>query len=294
MRRRALSAEARAAQIQREFEHKVALLDATVREALDRKLDRPQPLRHPPVQAEVVLRELQAYHPDDPFAIPIGWQVSADGQPDLLTASLHGESDFFTGNVMITAMTRWGKNILECLITICLFACRHGCRSSILMVRAGWESVAWGGAQLARAGLRDTEIPGAIQALDNLRRERMTLLARYEVTKWEELSADVRPPADLGCNELTLLEQVWQGARGRGWRPSRRRWLGAFAIASLCRTRPTGTGWRRNVGLAIAGGQVSRDADKPNLGLSTAEIKERGAPTVRTAGAVLVYGAALP
>ena len=39
-----------------------------------------------------------------------------------------------------------------------------------------------------------TEIPGAIQALDNLRRERMTLLARYGVTKWEELSADVRPP----------------------------------------------------------------------------------------------------
>ena len=52
--------------------------------------------------------------------------MSADGQPDLLTASLHGESDFFTGNVMITAMTRWGKNILECLITICLLlACRH-------------------------------------------------------------------------------------------------------------------------------------------------------------------------
>jgi len=30
------------------------------------------------------------------------------------------------------------------------------------------------------------------------------------------------------------------------------------------------------VGLAIAGGQVSRDADKPNLGMSTTEIKDRG------------------
>jgi hypothetical protein len=36
------------------------------------------------------------------------------------------------------------------------------------------------------------------------------------------------------------------------------------------------TGWRRQIGLAVAGGQVSRDADKPNLGMSTAEIKERG------------------
>ena len=36
------------------------------------------------------------------------------------------------------------------------------------------------------------------------------------------------------------------------------------------------TGWRRQIGLAVAGGQVSRDADKPNLGMSTAEIKDRG------------------
>ncbi len=36
------------------------------------------------------------------------------------------------------------------------------------------------------------------------------------------------------------------------------------------------TGWHRQIGLAIAGGQVSRDADKPNLGMSTAEIKDRG------------------
>ncbi|WP_129678019.1 hypothetical protein [Candidatus Chloroploca sp. Khr17] len=36
------------------------------------------------------------------------------------------------------------------------------------------------------------------------------------------------------------------------------------------------TGWRRQIGLAVAGGQVSRDAGKPNLGMSTAEIKERG------------------
>jgi hypothetical protein len=36
------------------------------------------------------------------------------------------------------------------------------------------------------------------------------------------------------------------------------------------------TGWRRQIGLAVAGGQVSRDADKANLGMSTTEIKDRG------------------
>ena len=35
--------------------------------------------------------------------------------------------------------------------------------------------------------------------------------------------------------------------------------------------------WRSQIGCFVAGGQSSRDADKPNLNLSTEEIRERGA-----------------
>jgi hypothetical protein len=80
-------------------------------------------------------------------------------------------------------------------------------------------------------------------------------------------------------NEPTLLEKVL----GKQFEP----WLEAQLSSALaggiryCIVMQDAsnweTGWRRQIGLAIAGGQVSAEADKPNLGLSTKEIEERGA-----------------
>jgi hypothetical protein len=282
LRRRALRAEARAEEAEQELERTLSQLDTITRQHLERLRDYPQPLKNPPASIERILREVGAYHVDDPYAIPIGWQ-DTDGQPDLVTASLHGDSSYFVGNVMISAMTRWGKNILEFTITITMLLRNTPAQLQLFYVDGKGPD-----GNLMR-GLAhnwhepictEEEIPSAIELLDQVRQERMALLARYEVTKWEELPPDVRPPLLwVVINEPTLFEKVL-GKQFESWLEAQL----ASALAGGIRycvvmqdASNWGTGWRRQIGLAIAGGQVSVEADKPNLGVSTKEIEERGA-----------------
>jgi hypothetical protein len=99
------------------------------------------------------------------------------------------------------------------------------------------------------------------------------------VTKWEELPPQSRPPLVwVVINELSLLEKVL-GRELEHWltRELASALAGGIRYCILMQDASNWeTGWRRQIGLAVAGGQVSRDADKPNLGMSTAEIKERG------------------
>lgn len=282
LRRRALRAEMRAEEATQELERILAHLDDITRQHLERLRDHPQPLKNPPSSIELVLQEIEGYHPDDPYAIPIGWQ-NAEGQPDLVTASLHGDSPYFVGNVMISAMTRWGKNILEFLITMTMLL-RNTPTQFLLFYIDGKGpdgNLMRGLAHNWHEPICTEEgIPGAIELLDQLRQERMTLLANHDVTKWEELPAALRPPLIwVVINEPTLLGKVL----GKQLEP----WLEAQLSSALaggiryCIVMQDAsnweTGWRRQIGLAIAGGQVSAEADKPNLGLSTKEIEERSA-----------------
>jgi hypothetical protein len=119
LRRRARRAEERAAQLAQDYQHRFDALDVVQRQALEKLLQHPQPLRSPPAGFAPTLRAVADYHREDPYAIPIGWQNS-DGVADLVTGSLHGDSPYFVGNVQVTGMTRWGKNIWEFLTTTTL------------------------------------------------------------------------------------------------------------------------------------------------------------------------------
>ncbi|MEI7770681.1 MAG: hypothetical protein WCI67_11855 [Chloroflexales bacterium] len=259
LRRRARRAEERAAQLAQDYQHRFDALDAVQRQALEKLLQHPQPLRTPPVGFAPTLRAVADYHREDPYAIPIGWQNS-DGVADLVTGSLHGDSPYFVGNVQVTGMTRWGKNIWEFLTTTTL--CYRTTPAQL------------------RVFCIDGKGPdGAIAALEGLRTERMRLLEQHSVTKWEELPSQSRPPLIwVVINELSLLEKVL-GRELESWltRELSSALAGGIRYCILMQDASNWeTGWRRQIGLAIAGGQVSRDADKPNLGMSTAEIKDRG------------------
>lgn len=281
LRRRARQAEERAAQLTQDYQHRIEALDSIQRQAFEKLLQHPQPLRTPPAGFGPTLRGVAAYHETDPYAIPIGWQNS-DGVADLVTGSLHGDSPYFVGNIQVTGMTRWGKNIWEFLTTTTLCYRATPAQLRIFCIDGkGPDGALWRGlAHNWREPItREEDIPGAIAALEALRGERMRLLEQHDVTKWEELPPQSRPPLIwVVINELSLLEKVL-GRELESWltRELSSALAGGIRYCILMQDASNWeTGWRRQIGLAVAGGQVSRDADKPNLGMSTAEIKERG------------------
>ena len=281
LRRRARRAEERAAQLAQDYQHRFDTLDAVQRQALEKLLQHPQPLRTPPAGFAPTLRAVADYHREDPYAILIGWQNS-DGVADLVTGSLHGDSPYFVGNVQVTGMTRWGKNIWEFLTTTTLCYRTTPAQLRIFCIDGkGPDGALWRGlAHNWREPItHEEDIPGAITALEALRGERMRLLEQHSVTKWEELPSQSRPPIIwVVINELSLLEKVL-GRELESWltRELSSALAGGIRYCILMQDASNWeTGWHRQIGLAIAGGQVSRDADKPNLGMSTAEIKDRG------------------
>jgi len=281
LRRRARQAEDRAAQLTQDYQHRIEALDSVQRQAFEKLLQHPQPLRTPPAGFGPTLRGVAAYHETDPYAIPIGWQ-SSDGVADLVTGSLHGDSPYFVGNIQVTGMTRWGKNIWEFLTTTTLCYRTTPAQLRIFCIDGkGPDGALWRGlAHNWREPItREEDIPGAIAALEVLRGERMRLLEQHGVTKWEELPPQTRPPLVwVVINELSLLEKVL-GRELESWltRELSSALAGGIRYCILMQDASNWeTGWRRQIGLAVAGGQVSRDADKPNLGMSTAEIKDRG------------------
>ena len=281
LRRRARQAEDRAAQLTQDYQHRIEAMDSVQRQAFEKLLQHPQPLRTPPAGFGPTLRGVAAYHETDPYAIPIGWQNS-DGVADLVTGSLHGDSPYFVGNIQVTGMTRWGKNIWEFLTTTTLCYRTTPAQLRIFCIDGkGPDGALWRGlAHNWREPItREEDIPGAITALEALRGERMRLLEQHGVTKWEELPPQSRPPLVwVVINELSLLEKVL-GRELESWltRELSSALAGGIRYCILMQDASNWeTGWRRQIGLAVAGGQVSRDADKPNLGMSTAEIKEHG------------------
>ncbi|PDV96519.1 FtsK/SpoIIIE domain-containing protein [Candidatus Chloroploca asiatica] len=281
LRRRARQAEERAAQLTQDYQHRIEALDVVQRQAVAHLLQHPQPLRTPPAGVGPTLHAVAVDHAPDPYAIPIGWQNS-DGVADLVTGSLHGDSPYFVGNIQVTGMTRWGKNIWEFLTTTTLCARTTPAQVQIFCIDGkGPDGALWRGlAHNWREPItREEDLPDAIAALEALRAERMRLLAQHGVTKWEELPPQSRPPLVwVVINELSLLEKVL-GRELERWltRELSSALAGGLRYCILMQDASNWeTGWRRQIGLAVAGGQVSRDADKPNLGMSTGEIKERG------------------
>jgi len=281
LRRQLQQAETRAEVAERQLQQLLEALDEQQRAALQGYLDHAQPMPAPPAGLAPTLRAVQERHPDDGYAVPLGWVV-VNGVPDLATVSLHGDSPYKAGHILLTGETDWGKDAWAVLLalTVC-----H--RTTPTQFRLFWidgkgaDAALWDGrAHNWRPPItRAQDIRGAVKAVETEREQRAHLLQQHRVTKWEELPAETRPPLLwVYVSELKLLRKTlgkdlehWLEAELASARACGIRYCIATQTATNMKTE-----WRSQVGLFVAGGQASRDGDKPNIGLGTDEIRQRG------------------
>lgn len=281
MRRRLRAADARAAAAEAQLQRALGELSAVQREVFQREAVGRHPLRTPPDFA-AVLDEIDAGHPTDPYILPAGW-VKVNGEPDLATLSLHGESLYFCGHGLVTGETGGGKDGWLFQATAALCSRATPAQLQLFYIDGkGPDGALWRG---KRHNWREpvTEaaaIPAAIESLETERARRMRAIEAAGVTKWEELPALTRPPLLwIVVSELKLLKKAL-GAEFETWLESE---LVSARAAGMryCVATQTATNmrmeWRSQIGFYVAGWQSSRDADKPNIQLSTDELRERGA-----------------
>lgn len=277
-------AEGRARQAESELARTVAALDAVEREALDRRMTGSHPLDTPP-DFQTTLSTVDDKHHDDPYAIPLGW-LEVEGERDLATVSMHGESPYKTNHALITAETDMGKDgwAFVALSTLCSRA-KPDQVQTFLIDGKGPDAELWAGrAHNWRAPVAsEDEVEGAVQALEVERARRMKVLKDHGVTKWEELpliaGRPMMPLLVVYVNELKLLKkplgtglETWLEQELASARAAGIRYMLATQNATKMKTE-----WRSQIGLFVGGFQSSRHADEPNVGLSTEEIREQGA-----------------
>lgn len=260
----------------------LAALDATQRQTLVESIDRPRPLDTPPAGVLPTLQKLHQEYPTDPYAVAIGWEL-VDDQPEVVAVSLHGDSPIKAGHTLLTGETDWGKDGLAFLIAASLCARTTPRQLQIFWIDGkGPDGALWRGKahNWREPVTRADAIAAALTSLETERERRALLLEQHAVTKWEELPDTVRPPLlwvfvselkllkkPLGGELETWLERELSSARAGGIR---------YCIATQTVTNMK-TEWRSQISCAIAGGQSSKDGDRPNLGLATDEIRDLGA-----------------
>lgn len=276
-----VAARAETSELQRRFDQTLAALDAMQQEQLAKRLLGCRPLASPPGFANV-LADIDE-RSTDPYVLPLGW-VTVDGQVDLVLASLHGESEMHCGHLLVTGETGAGKDGQLFVLTAAL--CRRA-RPDQLQIYwidgKGPDGALWRGKRhnWREPVTREEDIPAALEALNAERQRRMQVIEACGVTKWEELPEAVRlqlPLLWIVVSELKLLKAAF----GKDFEAALERELVSARAAGIryCLSTQTATNmqteWRSQIGLFVAGAQSSRDADKPNIGLGTDEIRERG------------------
>jgi hypothetical protein len=244
--------------------------------------DPDQDLPTPPAGVLPTLVRLQQDYPDDPFTIAAGW-TRRTGQLAPIAVSLHHDSPQKAGHILLTGETDWGKDGWAFLTSALLCLRNPPDRLQIVWIDGkGPDGALWRGKAhnwhepITRADAIGPMVP----LLEREREQRARLLEQHAVTRWEELPAAIRPPLlwvyvsevrllrrALGRDLETWLETELSSARAGGIRY-------CIGLQNATNLRME---WRSQIGCYIAGGQTSRDGDKPNLNMSTDEIRERGA-----------------
>ena len=281
MRRQLRSASERAERAEAKLERVLTALDATQRQALASYATSARPLESPPAGIMPTLRAVHQEY-NDPYTVALGWEVVGD-EPAIVAVSLYGDSPIKAGHMLLTGETDWGKDGLAFLIAATLCARTKPHQLQIFWIDGkGPDGALWRGrAHNWREPVTGEDgLAEAIAALEVERGRRTQLLQAKGVTKWEELAEADRPPLlwvyvselkllrkQLGSELEQWLERELSSARAGGIRYC----IGLQNATNLKME------WRSQIGCFVAGGQSSRDADKPNLNLSTEEIRERGA-----------------
>lgn len=249
------------------------------------KPGRGQALDNPPPGILGTLAGLFNRNQDDRYRFPVGWAMR-DAGPEVMALSLYGDSPYKSGHVLLTGTTDWGKDSLLNLWLVAWCVRTSVAQFQFLYIDGkGPDGALWrGAAHCWRPPVIDKAgIPDAITAVVTERERRMALLQQHAVTKWEELPDAVRatlPLLVIVVAELKLLRSAVGGAELEAWLEEELAAARAAGIRYIVQTQNvTGmkTSWRSQIGTCVAGFQVSRSADEPNLGLGTGEIRERNA-----------------
>jgi hypothetical protein len=230
-------------------------------------------------------------HADDkrgeplPFAVPLGWQVTAKRGPDgeLLPQALLQRVGLVDDvyNILITAKTRRGKDnaALNMLLTLATRYTPEQVQFCIIDGKgldwADWQHKAhcW------HYATRDNEIKPAMELLTCERNRRLDILSTSGAKKWDSYQGDDLPLLVVYVSELLQLQLATSPKELAAWLGSELTSAAAFGIRYIISTQTAtnfDTQWRGQVDLFLAGYQAAPNHDAPNTGLSTNDLKALG------------------
>ncbi|NJO81864.1 MAG: hypothetical protein HC828_03175 [Blastochloris sp.] len=244
-----------------------------------------RPMDDPPAGVTPSFEWVEKAWPRDPYAFGFGWQL-AQGKPGMVYASVDPESPMWTGNMLLTAKTRYGKDMLAFLIlwTLCM---RNAVDRLRVVYIDGKESDGglWAGLNLAHnlyePVLGEDGIAEVMKKLRELRQHRQRQRRELRVTQWSDIPLDTRPPlVVVFVSELKLLRH------GLEKEDDLQEWLttelssalasGILYIVSSQSVANMKTSWRDQCSTYIAGFQDRENAIEPNFGMYSKEIEKLG------------------
>ncbi|HEU4324307.1 MAG TPA: hypothetical protein VFS21_14235 [Roseiflexaceae bacterium] len=282
---RAELAEAEVQELQQQIAQISSGLSTTERERVERVRNGPQPMDSPPAGIEPTYQRLLERWPDDPYAFPIGWERS-EGRPALVCASANPESPMWTGNILLTGKTRFGKDMLAFLMLWTL--CRRNSPERLRIYYIDGkqsDGALWAGLGLAHnlhePVLGEEGIGMAMVRLRELRKTRERQRVELRVTKWSEIPVAQRPPLvvvfvseldllELGCPRDEKLED-WLAKELASALAS-----GIMYIVGAQTVSNRNTRWRQQCLTFIAGFQDVEVAVEPNIGMPSKELEKLG------------------
>ncbi|NJO83206.1 MAG: hypothetical protein HC828_10560 [Blastochloris sp.] len=280
-----LVAESRAAQLEIDMDLLQTNLSIMEQERLNQLRYGARPMDDPPAGARPTLQRLNELWPDDTYTFPIGWEI-VQGKPGLVCASVNPDSTTWTGNILLTAKTQFGKDSLafHILWSLCM---RNPVDRLRIVYIDGKQSDGglWAGLHLAHnlyePVLGEEGIKAAMQQLHNLRKAREQQRVALRVPRWSDIPLDARPPlVVVFVSELKLLQHGVENESDL------EKWLttelssalasGILYIVSSQSVSGMKTSWRDQCNTYIAGFQDRDHAVEPNFGMYAKEIEKLG------------------
>lgn len=237
-----------------------------------------------PPTFEHTLAYLEHADPAGRYLVPFGWYRTRRGVPGLVWCSLVEDAYHIT----YSGQSGAGKEG-EMRQGALALAYRHGPEEVQFGIIDGSRGVNWGcwedrahcwrfvAYQEGEEGQK--EIKGFTEAIELELAQRAVLLREHNLDSWEELPDEVRPPLlVLLITELAILE-FELGPRFDKWLTMRMNEGRKFGLRFWLQTQTfSGEGkYRKQVSIFVAGFQTIYHDDRPNTGLSTADLELIGA-----------------
>lgn len=237
-----------------------------------------------PILAELADMDWQAT--PDMYRFPLGWVTRDDGSMRLIQMTYTPGVVNSTHHVLLTGQSeRSGKDtwVLGMLLTACQRAEPEDLQIGIIDGKGLDYAGFLGKAHAWFVVEHEGQIAAGMQVVADEMKARRKLLNEAKCRTWHEYRAQgYRLPVRLVyVSELTMLKfavdrdkDLWD------WLDAMLATARAFGIFFIIGTQTSAnmpTFWRRQMGLFLAGVQVSKDDDRPNTNRQADEIRQLGA-----------------